>query len=81
MADPQKVTEHIKHSWYEGELSKRPSEGETQPKYDKFDLQKNYSWMKAPRYEKEPMEVGPLSRVLVAYARGDKATKKISMIP
>ena len=26
--------------------------------------------MKAPRYKNEPMEVGPLARVLVAYAKG-----------
>ncbi|MBW2645147.1 MAG: nickel-dependent hydrogenase large subunit [Deltaproteobacteria bacterium] len=77
MADPQKVTEHIKHSWYKGDLSSKPSKGETRPKYDELDVNKNYSWIKAPRYEKEPMEVGPLSRVLVAYAKGDKATKKI----
>ncbi len=77
MADPGKVTEHIKHSWYEGDLSRDPSKGETRPKYDKLDPDNKYTWLKAPRYEKEPMEVGPLSRVLVAYAKGDKATKKI----
>ncbi len=29
-----------------------------------------YSWSKAPRYNGEPMEVGPLARVLVAYVSG-----------
>ena len=28
-----------------------------------------YSWLKAPRYDGEPMEVGPLARMLVAYGR------------
>ena len=31
-----------------------------------------YSWIKAPRYDDAVMEVGPLSRVLVAYASGVK---------
>ena len=29
-----------------------------------------YSWLKAPRYDGLPMEVGPLARTLVAYASG-----------
>ena len=29
-----------------------------------------YSWLKAPRYDGEVMEVGPLARLLVAYAAG-----------
>jgi Ni,Fe-hydrogenase I large subunit len=29
-----------------------------------------YSWLKAPRYREEPMETGPLARVLVAYVEG-----------
>ncbi len=32
--------------------------------------EKKYTWMKAPRYEGRPMEVGPLARMLVAYASG-----------
>lgn len=30
-----------------------------------------YSWAKAPRYDDDPMEVGPLARMLVAYARAE----------
>ena len=33
--------------------------------------------MKAPRYKGEPMEVGPLAHVLVAYAKGHKETKAL----
>ena len=29
-----------------------------------------YSWLKAPRYDDEPMEVGPLARMLVGYVEG-----------
>ena len=31
--------------------------------------------MKAPRYDDQPMEVGPLARLLVAYASGHKPVK------
>lgn len=31
-----------------------------------------YSWIKAPRYGGRPMEVGPLSSLLVSYGRGNK---------
>ena len=32
--------------------------------------QEKYTWMKAPRYEGRPMQVGPLARMLVAYGSG-----------
>ncbi|SHG24746.1 [NiFe] hydrogenase large subunit [Desulfacinum infernum DSM 9756] len=74
--DPAKITEHVKHSWYEGDKDLNPAKGETKPKFTKLDTAKEYSWMKAPRYSGEPMEVGPLARVLVAYAKGHEPTKK-----
>jgi [NiFe] hydrogenase large subunit/hydrogenase large subunit len=37
-----------------------------------------YTWMKAPRYNGRPMQVGPLSRVLVAYASGHEETRAIA---
>lgn len=33
-----------------------------------------YSWIKAPRYNNVPMEVGPLARILIAYKQQDPAT-------
>lgn len=33
-----------------------------------------YSWIKAPRYQGKPMEVGPLARILIAYKQQDPAT-------
>ncbi len=30
-----------------------------------------YSWIKSPRYNGKPMEVGPLSSVLISYAKGN----------
>jgi len=70
------VEEHVKHSWYEGDKALPPAKGETKPKFDGLDVEKRYSWMKAPRYKGEPMEVGPLARVLVAYGKGNEQVKK-----
>ena len=79
MADPNKVTEHIDRSWYEGKGAKHPYNGETKPYQGdpKYDTDGRYSWSKAPRYEGEACEVGPLARVLVAYARGNKDFKAV----
>ncbi|MBW1805978.1 MAG: nickel-dependent hydrogenase large subunit, partial [Deltaproteobacteria bacterium] len=41
----------------------------------KYNTEDKYSWSKAPRYEDEACEVGPLARVLVAYAKGHKGIK------
>jgi hydrogenase large subunit len=84
--DPGKVAEYVTHSWYEyaegDQAPKPPSEGETNPKYtgpkppyEFLDVDKKYSWVKAPRYEDRVMEVGPLSRMLVAYASGHAEVK------
>ncbi len=70
------IQEHVKHSWYEGDQALHPSKGETKPQVGPIELDKRYSWMKAPRYKGEPMEVGPLARVLVAYGKGHAPTKK-----
>ncbi|HMB17223.1 MAG TPA: nickel-dependent hydrogenase large subunit [Pelovirga sp.] len=81
--DQQKITEYVTHSWYEysgGDgVGKHPYEGETnwkytgpKPPYDFLDTDNKYSWVKSPRYDDKPMEVGPLSRMLVAYASGHK---------
>jgi len=79
--DPEKVTEHVKHSWYKyPDESKglHPKNGITEPNYTGLNSDgtckenDKYSWVKAPRYDDKPMEVGPLARVLVAYASGNK---------
>jgi len=31
-----------------------------------------YTWIKSPRYDSKPMEVGPLSAVLISYAKGNE---------
>jgi hydrogenase large subunit len=81
--DPGKITESVNHSWYEysnGDTNgKHPYQGETNPKYtvpkppyDHLDVDKKYSWLKTPRYDGKPMEVGPLARMVVGYAAGQK---------
>jgi Ni,Fe-hydrogenase I large subunit len=85
--DAGKISEYVTHSWYEYSVgdgaSRKPAEGETNPKYsgpkppfDYLDTNAKYSWLKAPRYDDKPMEVGPLARTLVAYASGDQQVKK-----
>ena len=61
--DPNRVTEHIQHSWYEGyDGGKHPYDGMTVPKYAPGT--EKYSWLKAPRYDGKPAEVGPLARMI-----------------
>jgi Ni,Fe-hydrogenase I large subunit len=36
-----------------------------------------YSWLKAPRLADEPMEVGPLARMLVAYGAGHQRVQEV----
>jgi Ni,Fe-hydrogenase I large subunit len=85
--DHNKITEYVDHSWYDysGGQGKglHPWEGETQqhytgpkPPYQFLDTDRKYSWVKAPRYQDVPMEVGPLARLLVAYASGHKEVRK-----
>ena len=84
--DHKKITEHVAHSWYEYEdesKGKHPWEGETRPKftgpqppYKFLETDQKYTWMKAPRLNETPMEVGPLARMLVAYASGQPQVKQ-----
>jgi Ni,Fe-hydrogenase I large subunit len=79
--DHEKVREYVTSSWYEyagdGAAGLHPWEGQTTPRYDGptppyeyLQDHPRYTWMKAPRYEGRPMQVGPLARMLVAYAGG-----------
>ncbi|MDI6870449.1 MAG: nickel-dependent hydrogenase large subunit [Bacillota bacterium] len=73
-ADIEKVAEHVAHSWYKGAEAKQPLHGETEPEYKSFGEHakdgEKYSWLKAPRYDGKPMEVGPLARMLVKQDAG-----------
>ena len=79
--DPSQIQEFVKHSWYSysdgDDKGKFPWNGETKmnftgpkPPYDYLNVEDKYSWVKTPRWKGNPMEVGPLSRMLVGYALG-----------
>jgi hydrogenase large subunit len=70
------VAEDLTHAWYKGNEPQHPWKGETQPHYTDFEENGKYSWVKAPRYDGRPMQVGPLAQVLVGYAQGHPLTKK-----
>ena len=90
--DQNKVTEYVAHSWYQYQagdgVSLHPYKGETMPTYTgptppykllgvDADSAAKYSWLKSPRYDDQPMEVGPLARMLVAYASGHARVKPL----
>ena len=75
--DEKKVTEDVTRGWYEKGAAKHPYEGETKPQHGKYDTAGKYTWMKAPRYDGESCEVGPLARALVSYAKGHKEMKAL----
>ncbi len=66
------VVENITHAWYEGDWSKHPYEEDDVPKYTDFQDDGKYSWIKAPRFQGKPLQVGPLAQMLVGYAQGHK---------
>ena len=86
--DQEQVKEYVASSWYEYEAGPEtglhPWEGETTPRYTGPEppwtyLQDHdkYTWMKAPRYQERPMEVGPLARMLVGYAAGHEDVQEV----
>jgi [NiFe] hydrogenase large subunit len=76
--NPEEVTEYVKHSWFTEECGPlKPSEGLTEPDYKELDTDAKYSWCKSPRYKDQAMEVGPLSRMLMAYLSGNEKVKKL----
>ncbi|MBN2174037.1 MAG: nickel-dependent hydrogenase large subunit [Bacteroidales bacterium] len=86
--DPDQIKEFISHSYYDysggnGE-GRHPWDGETKlnytgpkPPYEYLNVEDKYSWLKTPRWKGNPMEVGPLSRMLVGYASGREEYKNV----
>lgn len=59
--DVEKITEDVTFSWFE-ETDVSPFKSSTRA----FPKKENaYSWSKSPRYQGHPVEVGPLSRMIV----------------
>jgi hydrogenase large subunit len=70
------VTEDVTHAYYEGGKPLHPWKGETEPEFTGWNGDKKYSWVKAPRFNGQPMQVGPLAQVLVGFAQGHPLTVK-----
>jgi hydrogenase large subunit len=84
----EEVQEFVSHSWYDYKEGKdkglHPWKGESKVKYtgpkppfEHLDTTKDYSYLKTPRWKGNAMEVGPLARVLVGYARGREDFKAV----
>ena len=67
------ITEDVARSRYSSASGRRPAEGETVADAGKAGA---YSWLKAPRYNGQVMEVGALARMLVACQNGQNAAIK-----
>jgi hydrogenase large subunit len=88
MHNPAEIQEFVSHSWYKYKAGKdkglHPYDGETEfdytgpkPPYKHLDVEKQYSWLKAPRWKGKSVEVGPLARVLLLYAKGHPQTTEL----
>jgi hydrogenase large subunit len=80
--DKEQIKEYIAHSWYRygggDQAGLHPWDGETEldytgpePPFEHLNVEGKYSWLKTPRWNDMPMEVGPLARLLVGYASGN----------
>ena len=83
---PDQIQEFVTHSWFKYPDEKKglhPWDGITEPNFvlgpktkgkktaiEQLDESAKYSFVKAPRWKGHAVEVGPLARYLVAYAKG-----------
>jgi hydrogenase large subunit len=90
--DPEQIQEFVPHSWYkypDEAKGLHPWDGVTEPNYalgpnakgsrtniEQIDEGAKYSWIKAPRWRGHAMEVGPLARYVVGYAKGHEEIKE-----
>jgi hydrogenase large subunit len=86
LRDPEEIQEFVNHSWFRYDDESRglhPWDGVTEENYElgaaaqgtktrieQIDESAKYSWIKAPRWRGHAMEVGPLARYIVGYAKG-----------
>ncbi len=97
LRDPSQIQEFVPHSWYAYDDEKKglhPWDGVTQPSFQlgpntkgtrtniqEIDESAKYSWIKAPRWKGHAMEVGPLARYVIGFAKGDKEiTEQINFV-
>jgi len=83
LKDPEQVQEFVAHSWYkypDENVGLHPFDGITEPNFvlgkntkgtktriEELDEGAKYSWIKAPRWRGNAMEVGPLARMVLGY--------------
>nr|AAA27410.1 hydrogenase large subunit [Thiocapsa roseopersicina] len=86
LRNPEEIQEFVDHSWFSYKDETRglhPWDGVTEPNFvlgpnavgsrtriEALDEQAKYSWIKAPRWRGHAMEVGPLARYVIGYAKG-----------
>jgi hydrogenase large subunit len=97
LRNPDEIQEFVPHSWYKypgGVKGLHPWDGITEANFElgsntkgsktnieQIDESAKYSWIKAPRWKGHAMEVGPLARYVVGYAKGDKEiTEQINFV-
>ncbi|HEX9160336.1 MAG TPA: nickel-dependent hydrogenase large subunit [Thermoanaerobaculia bacterium] len=69
------VMEDTTHAYYKTS-NLHPFQGETEPEFTDFQDNGKYTWVKGPRFEGKPMQVGPLANVLCGLAAKDPLTTK-----
>ena len=79
--DDNYITEEASRSWYAEDAPTSPYDESTEPFYTDLNddgtlkTEGKYSWVKAPRYKGKPMEVGPVSRMIIGYLKDSKVIK------
>ncbi len=91
LTDPEQIQEFVQHSWYkypDEAKGLHPWDGVTEPNFklgpntkgtktniEALDEGAKYSWIKAPRWRGNAVEVGPLARYIIAFAKGNEFVK------
>jgi hydrogenase large subunit len=86
--DDQEIKEYISHSWYSyaggRDAGLHPWKGETElhyngpkPPFETLEGFDQYSFLKTPRWKDQAMEVGPLARLVVGFAAGNKDIQEV----
>jgi len=87
--NPRLIAESVSSAWYSypegGRRALHPWQGETQPQYtgplppfQQLSDREQYTWVKAPRYDGRPVQVGPNARIMAAYAQGHGETVRLA---
>ncbi|MEW8040705.1 MAG: nickel-dependent hydrogenase large subunit [Candidatus Thiodiazotropha endolucinida] len=97
LRNPDEIQEFVPHSWYnypDGVKGLHPWDGVTEDNFqlgpntkgtktniEQIDENAKYSWIKAPRWCGHAMEVGPLARYVIGYAKGhEEITEQINFV-